>query len=148
MGVAFALTCSTQLFAQQQPDQKRETPPAVQAALDRLVGKLKASDLDGMFAEYRNQAIITNEEPFLRLQLHVKTARTPLLQNIGQLVDVEPVARFDAGDSLIRFIYVEKYELGVFVWTFTAYRARDEWRFLGINFTNDLDSVFRSGNQS
>jgi hypothetical protein len=44
-------------------------------------------------------------------------------------------------------VYLEKYELGAMVWTFTAYRARDDWRFLGINFSNDLDTVFRDGNQ-
>ena len=135
------------LCAQERPAPKRETPPPLQAAVDRLIDKLKADDLDGMFTEFRKQAIITNPEALTLLELHVKSSRPKVAQNFGQRVDVELVGRYPVGDSLMRFVYLEKFELGVFVWSFTAYRARQEWRFLGINFTSDVDSVFRTGNQ-
>ena len=140
--------CCPVLFAQApSSDQKRETPPALQAVLDRVVGKLKVNDLDGVFAEYRKHAIINNQEGCRLLELNVRNARFTALQSFGESAGVELVSRHAAGDSLLRFVYLEKFEQGAFVWTFTAYRARDEWRFLAINFTNDLDTVFRSGNQ-
>jgi hypothetical protein len=55
-----------------------------------------------------------------------------LEQQFGKRISYEFVGTRRLGKSMIRFVYVQKYEKGPYPIGFSFYKARDEWKLNGI----------------
>lgn len=58
------------------------------------------------------------------------------------LGEVEAVRTEVVGKSLVRFVYLDKYERGAMVWRFTLYRTDGGWKWRDVNVTGDLMNNF------
>lgn len=57
--------------------------------------------------------------------------------------EVEFVERETIGKSLVRFVYLEKFERMVMIWRVTFYRARDTWRPLDVDWDPNFKAFFQ-----
>lgn len=58
------------------------------------------------------------------------------------LGEVEWVRTEAVGQSLVRFVYLEKHERGAVVWRFTLYRVGGGWKWRDVNVNGDLATSF------
>ncbi len=60
----------------------------------------------------------------------------------GQALGFERVAEHRVSDCFRRYVYVAKYEKSFLRWAFTYYRPRETWKFLRVDFDDDVNTLF------
>lgn len=75
----------------------------------------------------------------------LKTQIEGALPLYGALIGTEIVYREEFGSSLVRLVYLQKFERHPLVWEFYFYRARGPWMLMNIRFNDQLDLLKRVG---
>jgi len=63
-------------------------------------------------------------------------------QRFGTAVGTEFISETSAGDSFVRYIYLQKFQNHALRWIFTFYRASDAWVVNGVSFDDQIDLLF------
>jgi len=107
---------------------------AVEALKSDGVPKL----LDNVLAD--GKTVIVAERPLAEEGLSSLRAKAIAVQG-KPLGEVELVRTEAVGQSVVRFVYLEKCERGAHIWKFTLYRAAREWKWRDLN-VSDYGSAF------
>lgn len=117
----------------------KDAKQVAQAGADALKADGVAGLFDVVFADGKNVIPAERgpaEKFFTKLRADAAAA---LGKSLGE---IEPVRTETVGKSLVRFVYLDKYERGVAVWKFTLYRVGGEWKWRDVNVTGDLANGF------
>lgn len=110
-----------------------------QAGIDGLKAGGVPGLFDVSFAEGGNVLSVERgplQERFVKLRQNV-------LAQIGKSAGEFELVRTEAvGTAVVRFVYVEKGELGAAVWKFTFYRPDRDWKWSNVNINTDLIGDF------
>jgi len=64
----------------------------------------------------------------------------PVLKpRFGASIGTEFITEMKAGESIARFIYLQKFENHAIRWVFTFYRPKDRWVVNGVSFDDRID---------
>ncbi len=64
-------------------------------------------------------------------------------QRFGVSIGTEFIQEETAGDSLARFIYLQKFENHAIRWIFRLYKPRDKWVINGVSFDDQIENLFK-----
>lgn len=80
--------------------------------------------------------LIIPESEFNVMAEQLKMQEPLMKQRFGNTIGVEFVKEEEAGNSLLRIIYIQKFEKHIMRWRFYFYKPRDSW-VLNTFFTDD-----------
>jgi hypothetical protein len=69
-------------------------------------------------------------------------------QRFGTSIATEFIKETKAGDSLARFVYLQKFQNHAIRWVFTFYKPKDRWIINGVSFDDRLDLLFENRGSS
>ncbi|MET0091337.1 MAG: hypothetical protein ABW068_15190 [Candidatus Thiodiazotropha sp.] len=64
-------------------------------------------------------------------------------QRFGTSIGTEFILEEKAGNSLARFIYLQKFEHHAIRWIFRLYKPRDKWVINGVSFDDQIEQLFQ-----
>ncbi|MDQ8020918.1 MAG: hypothetical protein REI94_03710 [Moraxellaceae bacterium] len=68
----------------------------------------------------------------------------PMLKGrFGQSLRSEFVKECKAGESLARFVYLQKFQNHALRWVFTIYKPKDKWVFNSVSFDDNVGVLFQ-----
>ncbi len=82
---------------------------------------------EGSDSKERREALDT-------LKIRTETA----VSLLGKPSGMEFIRSQTYGESVVRLVYIIKYDLGPLVWEFYFYRPQNEWKFVGIEFSDRM----------
>jgi len=59
----------------------------------------------------------------------------------GKSLEAQFVSQKTAADSVVHFLYVEKFEKHVLSWHFYLYRPKDKWQLNSMNFDDRIQAL-------
>ena len=71
-----------------------------------------------------------------------KTQWPLVQQRFGKSLGTEFVKEESAGDSFVRFTYLQKFEKHAIRWLFTFYKPKEEWLINGVTFDDQVSLLF------
>lgn len=118
-------------------------PPEVRTIGDAFMGKLKAGDIEGFASGTKVGMTVLTETDFVKFKKSLIDSRTLFAKMFGSPTgEFELVRETPAGPSLMRLIYLEKYERGGVLWVFVLFHTKDGWRLSTVTWNQDLSLVF------
>ncbi len=63
-------------------------------------------------------------------------------QRFGEPLKMEFVHEARAGESLLRYVYIQKFERHALRWVFTFYKPEGQWLVNSVSFDDQLDRLF------
>jgi hypothetical protein len=66
----------------------------------------------------------------------------PMLERYGNSIGSEFIRDIRVGSSLVRYIYLHKFERNALRWRVDWYRAADDWRVVYFNFDDKVQELF------
>ncbi len=105
-----------------------------------------------LFAEQSSAAGYTSlkphwplpDEEFENLVKTTDNNRQLTTSRIGNYVDFEFIKMQKIGDSVVRFVYLQKFELSALQWVFIFYRATDTWTVAAVYHSFDVNQLFEN----
>ena len=64
-------------------------------------------------------------------------------QRFGSAINYDFVKREAVGDSLLRYVYLQKFEKHVMSWHFIFYKPKDVWQLDAWSFDDNVESLFQ-----
>jgi hypothetical protein len=126
---------------------KQELPPPVQATearevADAFIAKLKVGKTDEFVQDVKAGITFMSEQEFAQFKSDFTESRKVIPQVLGRATgEFELVRETALSPSLVRLIYLEKYERGGVAWSFTLYRTQDGWRVDDVSWNRKLGFV-------
>jgi hypothetical protein len=112
-------------------------------AADAYVAKLKAAKFEEFIADARQGATFTTEEGFAAFKTKLINSRTVYTNLFGSSSGEFELLRETAlSPSLIRLVYLEKFERGCVWWMFVLYHGRDSWKLAWVDHGLNVDAIF------
>jgi len=115
------LIVSTAAFAKSLPDET-----AAKDLANKIMAKVEKNDLDAAFKMMKPYTSIGSAE-IDSIVIQSKASREKFRQNNGASIGYEFIDSKKAGDSLLRFRYIEKNEKHLLLWVFYFYKAKEGW---------------------
>jgi hypothetical protein len=119
------------------------SPAEARALADRAVALLQQEKLDDAYGAVKPYWPVNVAE--LDGALADTHAQWPVVRaNFGSPLAAEFVREVRAGSSLVRYVYLQKFERHAIVWLFTFYRPADRWILSSLSFSDDLEAMLSS----
>ena len=103
-----------------------QTESEMRAFADRVMAKVGSGDLAGAFALMKPYTIVPAAE-FDAMTLASKAQRDQVGARFGPAVGYEYIRKSTAGESLLKFTYIEKTERHALPWMFYFYHSPKGW---------------------
>ena len=105
-------------------------------AVELFFSGLKTGQVDTALARIARGSVLADKQQQLKvLENQIGTA----LSLYGTPIAEEKVFREPMGESILRLVYLQKFEHLPLVWEFHFYRARSRWMLINIQFNDQLD---------
>lgn len=139
-GLLIAAVIATSLLASK--TDQNESTSAAQRIADEILKPLAAGDITAMFAALRPR-LEASEAEFAALENMLNGQRQIMASKCGKPIgQIELIKTHTAGQSFVRFTYVEKWERSALVWRLTFYRANDAWHLSDLAWDDKRQSLF------
>lgn len=117
------------------------TLEAARNTVDDAMALVVEGDLSAAFAKFRNYWPMPAGEIDTILEKTIDQRRRLALR-FGKPLSYEMVKEQKVGESLVRYVYVEKCERTAIRWTFVVYKSRDTWSFNSVAWDDNLLALF------
>jgi len=87
--------------------------------------------------------ISIGETKFLEVGNKAATYITRVQAKIGNPLAVNEISSKKIGNDLIRKLYLLKYSTATLVWELTFYQPVNGWLLIGVNYSTNIDALFR-----
>lgn len=105
-------------------------------AVELFFSGLRAGEIGAALKRIASGSSIAEQEQQLRvLESQIATGQSLYGNPVGQ----ELVFREPLGESVLRLVYLQKFERLPLVWEFYFYRTRSRWILINIQFQDQLD---------
>jgi hypothetical protein len=130
-------------YAGPTPPEKPAVDPAARKLAGELLDKLKSGDAEQFAtALYANTYAFPDAERVV-LQAGVVKAREQHAKSHGKSSgEFEPLREQVVGPSVVRLVYLEKFERGGVAWYFVLCRGSDGWRVADVKWDPTLGAAF------
>jgi hypothetical protein len=117
-------------------------PADVRKAADASMAKLSDGDIKGAFGDFR-RSFASPADSLSSLEITYKSQREVATLAFGKpLGEVEFIREELVGRSLLRLIYLEKFERNAIVWRMTYYRPNQEWFLHTLSWDDKPQDLF------
>ena len=83
-------------------------------------------------------------ESELDVQISNLDMQMPIInQRFGKSIGYDFVEKETLGNSLVQYVYLQKFEKHVMVWRFIFYKPNDKWLFNTFYFNDQVKPLFR-----
>jgi len=112
-----------------------ESRPVVES----FIGKLQSEKADGLEAEATSGRWLVTEQELASFRGQFNADRTRFVQQYGPRTgEFELVREEVLGPSIVRVVYLERYQRDGILWIFVVYRTIGEWRVVGVSWKEKL----------
>jgi len=109
--------------------------------MDEAMALFVKSDIEGGFGKLRNYWPLPSGEIDTVIEKSVEQ-RKRIAFRFGDSLGYELVRQQRLGDSLVRYVYIEKFERSALRWNFVLYKPADSWTFDSISWDDNLQALF------
>lgn len=109
---------------------------------EKVMAQVAKGDLSTAFSTMKPYVVIPESE-FQDLALQTKSQRDQFGTRYGRSIGYELVSEKRAGDSMLRFIYVEKTEKHALPWVFYFYKSPTGWVLNSFAWNDRIQSAFQ-----
>ena len=131
------------------PAKQETTPPPppqpteAREVADAFVAKLKAGKIDEFIQDVRLGITFMGDDEYAKFRTDLTESRRVVPQILGRASgEFELVKETPLTPSLVRVVYLEKFERGGVAWYFTLYHGKDGWRVDDVSWNRKLGLVF------
>lgn len=109
---------------------------------DMAMNKLKVGDVDGAY-----ETLIPHltwpegVDHLFDARDQAKKMREAMSRTNAPMGEIEFLARESVGKSLVRYVYLEKWDRMAVVWKFTFYHGRDGWTVYAVDWSNASPAI-------
>src|SRR5215470_457464 len=117
---------------------------AAKELAEKVLSRAAVGDMDGIVT------VVKPYWPFPEDELEALVSQTAQQRNmlatrLGKSLGFALVRRETASETLLRLIYVEKFENTGLRWMFTFYKVRDVWKFNSFTWDEEIAKLFSNG---
>lgn len=112
------------------------------ATNDRMMKAIVAGDVRGALESSLPHAAVTAEQ-VEALIVQIEEQAPVRSQRYGLSIDYELLRNDMIGDSLIRTVFLHRFDRHAVAWQFVWYRGDDGWVLSNMRYADDLDALFR-----
>lgn len=116
--------------------------PSARDHADKVMSKVAAGDLEDGLNMLKPYFGIPPAE-FEAMVGQVKLQVPMISQRFGKSLGKEFIREDKVGDSLVRFIYLQKFEKHAMPWNFYLYKSKTGWGFVKFDFHDRVHELFR-----
>ena len=107
--------------------------------VESFIGKLQTEKADGLEAEVTSGRWLVTEQELASFRGQFNADRDRFVQQYGpRSGEFEPVREEVLGPSIVRLVYLERYQRDGILWIFVVYRTMGEWRVVGVSWKEKL----------
>jgi hypothetical protein len=117
---------------------------AVRKLADGTMGSVGAGNIAGTISQIKPYLALPKAAE-AGLEADLQNQYVAVLVQVGSAVGSEFVRQDKFGSTLMRLVYLAKYERGAMRWVFYFYKGSDGWMLSGIRLDRDLDPLFDHG---
>ena len=111
------------------------------ALVDQAVAKVRAGDVVAAFDVLAPAWPIPNNE-IDAVKDQTQRQRRMIGQRFGKPLGIDFVRRETAGDRLVQFIFIERFENHAIAWYFILYRPDDQWQVDMVFWNDQVSKLF------
>ncbi|WP_293623539.1 hypothetical protein [Salinisphaera sp.] len=137
LGVAILLWCAVSTAQAKVFDDKSELRPFLDSVM-QIVADGKFDQAISKFRPYMTMP----EDQIQGVALQIKSARQQAKTLLGETIGYEYLGKKVVGESLIRFVYLEKTTKSPLVWVFVMYRNDEGWVIPSFQFNAGTEEPF------
>lgn len=120
------------------------TPEAVRKLADGIMGSVGAGNFDGTVSQLK--AFMSLPKPTVEaMATQLSNQYVNVLVQFGPAEGSEFVRRDQIGESLIRLVYLAKYERSAVRWVFLFYKTEKGWVMNDLKLDGNLHTLFERG---
>ncbi len=141
LGLGALLLLSVGALVASSGDGALKSPQDARALAESVMGLLVADKISAAFERLKPHWPIPGPE-IDSVALNLITERRTAANRFGPTVGWVLVREDKVSDFLIRYTYVEKREHQALRWIFYFYKAHDSWTVSGVNWDDNIESLF------
>lgn len=116
-------------------------PQEARQLADRIMSKVGSGDVDSGLTLMKPYLIVPEVE--LEAQRNQAKLQWPLLsQRFGACIGQEFIREDRVGESLLRLVYIQKFERHAMRWVFIFYRNNEGWVLNTFKFDDAIQTIF------
>jgi len=138
--LALLILSPANVLAQQQVASSSE-------ALRRIVDQSMESLAKGQIKEGYSAMSQYSSLPSADMQVALEdilNQQPGILRRFGNRLGHQFLRSESAGDNLVRWTYLERFEKSAITWNFLGYRGKAGWMIAGVTWSGDLDQLFEA----
>ena len=142
--LALLLFCPANVFAQQQVASSNE-------ALRRVLDQSMESFAKGQIKQGYSSISLYSSLPSADLQVALEdilNQQPGILRRFGARLGYQFLRSESAGDKVIRWTYLERFEKSAITWNFIGYHGRAGWMISGVTWSGQLERLFETPQQN
>lgn len=117
------------------------TAAAAKTFIDRVMVKVATGDIEGGLKQLKPYAIVPPAE-FDAMAGQVSLQLPAISQRFGKAIGYEFIREDSAGESVVRLLYLQKFERHAMRWRFLLYKGGDGWVLNTFAYDDRLQDVF------
>jgi hypothetical protein len=115
-----------------------EPPAEARQLVETFVAKLRSGRLKDLEEEVKRGAWLVSEQEFASFLGQHAGDRARFVAQYGEPGEFEFVRAMVRSPSLVKFVYLEKYQRDGVLWFFVLYHSADAWRLVGVSWKDRL----------
>ena len=139
--IFFSLTIATASLSATAQSQFLGGATEVRKMADGIMGSVAAGNYDGAWSQMKPYTVVPAAE-FDVFTAQFSSQLPNILQRYGTPLGSEFVREEKAGESLLRLVYLAKYQKTGMRWFFVFYRGEKGWVLSDFKFDGNLVAVF------
>lgn len=118
-----------------------QSPKDARVFADQVMARVATGQLDAAIAEMKRYTIVPEAEIDATLG-QFKLQLPAIAQRFGSVIGSEFVREDKVGDSLIRIVYLQRFDRHAMKWLFYFYRGSNGWILNTFRFDDNILSLF------
>jgi hypothetical protein len=121
--------------------EKTDSPVAAseaRAVVESFVSKLGDDSGEALVGEKASGRWLISDQEYASFQGQFKVDRARFRKQYGERGEMEFVREQSLSPSLVRLVYLERYQHDGILWIFVVYRTMGEWRLVGVSWKEKL----------
>ena len=140
LGSTMFLTGAT--FSESQAPPTLRTERDVQNLCENALSHVVNGDLETGIAALRPYATSISKEDVDSLENHLLGQETTIRESYGDAIGYVLITKENVKDTILKTVYVVKYERHLIRWTFIFYKPYDSWILDYFNYDDRIDALF------
>jgi hypothetical protein len=111
--------------------------------VERCLSHIKNNRLEEFAQEAKQSQSVVTEEDLKKFLARLRSDRQLSVQSFGQPLGEYELLRVTApSPSVVRFVYLERFERGGVWWVFVLYRTPERWQMAWVDWGGNLAMLF------